>query len=266
MQADKEILEAISLDNLTWSQEEFSLSDFLDNFNLPQIVKVQEGYYGPDEDSCLGADQILFLHALKHTEKVQARDVRKRELHIPLNCSQKIEIRPSNLKEAFESVLSLAKVFTTKKIPQFVRVTQGYSNDDDTVCINPGDKLKLIKVVSGHHEEFLEVQHCNDNSGFSMKVPLSAAARFQPLTDGHEYYIKEAIALTKMPFFFQFVNPLNISDTGEAAVFNSTLGVLRAEKTYHDSTVMCTTKEGLCVQSARTFCMLAMYYCDCYIV
>lgn len=245
MEADKDILESISLENLTWSQAEFSLSDFVDKFPLPQIVKVQEGYYGPDEDSCLGADQILFLHALKHTEKVQARDVRKRELHIPLNCSQKIEIRPSNLKEAFESVADLAKVFTSKKIPQFVRVTQGYSSDDDTICINPGDKLKLIKVVSLCNVECLQVEHCNDTSGFSMKIPLDVTAQFQPLTDGHEYYIKEAVALIPMPFFFQFVNPLNISDTGESSVFNSTLGVLRAEKTYHDSSVMCTTKEGL---------------------
>lgn len=239
---DKAMLEGISLENLTWSQEEFSLSDFVDKFPLPQIVKVQEGYYGPDEDSCLGADQILFLHTLKHTEKVQARDVKKRELHIPLNCSQKVEIRPSNLKEAFESVADLAQVFRSKNIPKFVRVTQGYTSEDDRCCINPGDKLMLIKVVSENGEEYLVV---DSNDGFSLQLPLSALARFQPLTDGREYYVKEATNLTTMPFFFQFIKPLNLSDTGEATVFNSTLGVLRAEKTYHDSTVVCTTREGI---------------------
>lgn len=240
---DKTILDAISLDNLTWSQEEFTLSDFVDKFPLPQIVKVQEGYYGPDEDSCLGADQILFLHALKYTEKVQARDVRRRELHIPLNCSQKVEIRASNMK-AFESVSDLAKVFKSKKIPQFVRVTQGYSNtEDDNLCLNPGDKLKLLEVVRHQNEEYFKVE-AQDGSGFQLDIPLTANARFQPLTDGREYYIKEAVDLTRMPFFFQFIKPLNVSDTGEASVFNSALGVLRAEKTYHDSTVVCTTKEG----------------------
>ncbi|KAK3730809.1 hypothetical protein QZH41_001166 [Actinostola sp. cb2023] len=151
-------LEAISLENLTWSQEEFSLSDYVDKFPLPQIVK---GYY---------------------------------------------------------------------------------SINGDNVCVNPGDKLKLIRVVSGQSEDYLVVE-TQDGSGFPLRIPLSASAGFQPLNDGREYYLQEAINENSMPFFFQFINPRNLNATGEASVFNSALGVLRAEKTYRDSSVICTTME-----------------------
>ncbi|XP_031551523.1 uncharacterized protein LOC116288820 [Actinia tenebrosa] len=238
----QEIDETISVDNLTWSSEEFTLSDFVDKFPLPQIVKVQEGYYGPDEDSCLGADQILFLHAVKHTEKVQARDRRKRFLHIPLNCSQKIELRPSNLKDVYESVGEVAKII--HNFPKFVRVTQGfYSMDGDNVSINPGDKLKLLRIVPGEQDDYLIVEN-QDRTGFPIRIPISAQAGFQPLVDGREYYLKEATSMTPIPFFFQFIDPPQLNATGEPSVFNSTLGVLRVEKTYQDATVICTTKEG----------------------
>lgn len=238
----QEIDEAISADNLTWSSEEFTLSDFVDKFPLPQIVKVQEGYYGPDEDSCLGADQILFLHAVKHTEKVQARDRRKRHLHIPLNCSQKVELRPSNLKDVYESVSEVAKII--HNFPKFVRVTQGYySMDGDNVSLNPGDKLKLMRIVPGEQDDYLIVEN-QDRTGFPIRIPLSAQAGFQPLIDGREYYLKEATTMTPIPFFFQFIDPPQLNATGESSVFNSTLGVLRTEKTYQDATVICTTKEG----------------------
>ena len=105
---------------LEWSATSFKVSDFLTRFTLPQIVKVIEGFYGDDEDSSLGADQILSLHCIKSTDKVVGRDYRGKEVNIPLRCQNKVEVRPSNLKDVYESVEELSAAF-----PRFVRISQG---------------------------------------------------------------------------------------------------------------------------------------------
>lgn len=228
------------LDNLIWSDIEYRLFEFVDRFPLPQIVKVTEGYYGPTEDSCIGADQILTLHCLKTTEKVLSRDRKKRELNIPLNCSQKVEIRPADFRGVYETVEEISRIPA-----RFVRVTQGYYGlDEDSVCVNPGDKLEVIRVEHGlNGKEDCVLFHNEERS--PIRLSFSVSAGFQSLLDGREYYLKELVATSpKLPLYFQFVDPPCITRRSTEQVFNNSLGVLSLEKVYQDSTVICTTKEG----------------------
>lgn len=228
------------LDNLIWSDIEYTLHEFVDRFPLPQIVKVTEGYYGPTEDSCIGAEQILTLHCVKSTEKVLARDRKKRELNIPLNCSQKVEVRPADFRGIYETVEEISRIPT-----KFVRVTQGYYGlDEDSVCVNPGDKLEVIRVEHG----LTGKEHCvlfHNEERNPVRLPFSVSAGFQSLLDGREYYLKELITSSpKLPLYFQFVDPPCITRRSSEQVFNTSLGVLSLEKVYQDATVICTTKEG----------------------
>jgi hypothetical protein len=110
----------LEFNKLEWSTTSFKVSDFLRKFTLPQVVKVIEGFYGDDEDSSLGADQILSLHCIKSTDKLVGRDYRGKEVNIPLHCQNKVEVRPSNLKDVYESVEELCVAF-----PRYVRISQG---------------------------------------------------------------------------------------------------------------------------------------------
>ena len=222
--------------NLIWSKVEHKLGDFVSKFPLPQIVRVEEGYYGPSEDSCLGSEQILTLHAVRSTEKVRAKDHRNRDLHIPLNCSQRVELRPQNLKELYEHVSELSSVF-----PRFVRVVQGYYNlENEDQCISPGDKLELKKIKRGDVEDYLEFEN---QERIKVRLPMSVSAGFQPLVDGREYYLKELASSMKMPVLFQFVDS-QMDIRGVSNVFSSTLGVLKFLEVYRDETIICTTKES----------------------
>ena len=228
------------LDNLIWSDFDYRLFEFVDRFPLPQIVKVTEGYYGPTEDSCIGAEQILTLHCVKTTDKVLARDRKKRELNIPLNCSQKVELRPPDFRGIYETVEETSRIPT-----KFVRVTQGYYGlDEDSVCVNPGDKLEVIRVEYGiGGKEDCILFHNEERT--PIRLPFSVSAGFQALLDGREYYLKELIDKSpKLPLYFQFTNPPSITQRSSEHVFNTSLGVLSLEKVYQDSTVICTTKEG----------------------
>ena len=227
------------LDNLIWSDIEYRLSDFVDRFPLPQIVKVQEGYYGPTEDSCIGAEQVMTLHCFKTTEKVLARDRKKRELHIPLNCSQKVELRPPDFRGIYETVEEVSRIPT-----KFVRVTQGYYLEEEAVSVNPGDKLEVIRVELGigGKEDCVLFRTEERNP---IRLPFSVSAGFQSLLDGREYYLKElSTSSLKLPIYFQFTDPPSITRRSSENVFNTSLGVLSFEKVYQDTTVICSTKEG----------------------
>ena len=227
------------LDNLIWSDIEYRLFEFVDRFPLPQIVKVQEGYYGPTEDSCIGAEQVMTLHCIKTTEKVLARDRKKRELHIPLNCSQKVELRPADFRGIYETVEEVSRIPT-----KFVRVTQGYYLEEEAVSVNPGDKLEVIRVEHGigGKEDCVLFRTEERNP---IRLPFSVSAGFQSLLDGREYYLKElATSSLKLPVYFQFTDPPSITRRSSENVFNTSLGVLAFEKVYQDSTVICSTKEG----------------------
>lgn len=227
------------LENLIWSDIEYNLCEFVDRFPLPQIVKVQEGYYGPTEDSCIGAEQILTLHCVKTTEKVLARDRKKRELHIPLNCSQKVELRPAEFRGIYETVEEISRIPA-----RFVRVTQGYYLEEEAVSLNPGDKLEVIRVEQGLGGKEDGVVFLTEERN-PIRLPFNVSAGFQSLLDGREYYLKELMMSSfKLPVYFQFTEPPSITRRSSEGVFNTSLGVLSFEKVYQDSTVICTTKEG----------------------
>ena len=225
------------LDNIVWSEVEYRLGEFVDHFTLPQLVKVQKDINRPNgKDSCIGAEQILTLHAFTTREKVLTRNRKNKEIHVPLNCCQRIELRPKDFRGVCETVEYLSDF-------KFVRVTQGYFNLDDpdeNCSINPGDKLQVIGVEIGTEGE----EGCilfRNQIGFPIRLPFSLKAGFQPLTDGREYYLSE-VSKMELPVFFQFIDPPDpIGSIRAENLFNSSLGVLKLEKTYHDSTVICTT-------------------------
>lgn len=236
----------VELNKLEWSTTSFRVGVFLTRFPLPQVVKVIEGFYGDDEESSLGADQVLTLHVLKSTDKIVGRDYRGKEVNIPLNCSSKVEVRPSNLKDVYESVEELCSAF-----PNHVRVSQGYySAAKDEEILNVGDKLRLKSVEKS--KKFGERLVCVNQNGQTIELPRDCVAGFQPLADGKEYYLAEVAAQFALPLYVQFVDPPVVGDKQSGSqenegVFNSALGSIYLEKRYSENMVIASTtsKDGL---------------------
>ena len=230
----------IELNKLEWSSTSFKVGVFLTRFPLPQVVKVIEGFYGEDEESSLGADQVLTLHVMKSTDKLVGRDYRGKEVNIPLNCSSKVEVRPSNLKDVYESVEELCSVF-----PNHVRVSQGYySAEKDEEILNVGDKLRLKSVDKS--KKFGERLVCVNQNGQTIELPRDCVAGFQPLADGKEYYLAEVASRFTLPLYVQFVDPPAVggkqSGCGQnEVVFNSALGSIYLEKRYSEKIVIAST-------------------------
>ena len=81
---------------------------------------------------------------------------------------------------------------------------QGYrSQSSNEVQLNVGDKLQL----KGSHKskKIKEKLICMDQYGREIELPNGYMAGFQPLADGKEYYLSEALKKFKMPLKVQFV-------------------------------------------------------------
>lgn len=109
--------------SIKWSQKSLPLWKFVQEYTLPQIVQIVDGYYSQEEDSSLSSGQILKIHCMKMVEKVSGCDQDGGDIHVPLNTPQKVIQRPEKYDHIYETVNDLANA---KPVPKFVEVVRGY--------------------------------------------------------------------------------------------------------------------------------------------
>ncbi|KAJ7360454.1 hypothetical protein OS493_015555 [Desmophyllum pertusum] len=90
--------------DIVWSAKSCTLKTFVDNFTLPQLVKVEDGFYSEDDAKTLSAEQILTLHVTKRTDKVLVKAAEGTQYFIPLACPSKVEILPRICDDRYYSV------------------------------------------------------------------------------------------------------------------------------------------------------------------
>ena len=128
-------------DSLDWSEEEYPSSDFVDKFTLPQLVRVEQGFYSGEEDTALGWGQVLTIHVVKEANTVVAKNAQQRKVYTPKTCRQKVKVLMLGARNNYyETVAELSKA-----LPQFSRVTVIPRNQ--TLNLQVGDKLALKRVI-----------------------------------------------------------------------------------------------------------------------
>ena len=111
------------LSSLQWSDKSLTLSKFIQKYTLPQIVRIEDGHYSQEEDSSLSSGQLLKIHCLKTVKKLSGIDQYGDEVHVPLNTTERIVLRPENYDHTYDTVNDLAHA---KPLPKYVEVTRGY--------------------------------------------------------------------------------------------------------------------------------------------
>ena len=53
-------------------QSQYSLAEFVENFQLPQVVCVETGYFIGDEETSLSSGRVIQLHSGKREKKMFA--------------------------------------------------------------------------------------------------------------------------------------------------------------------------------------------------
>ncbi|KAL9974839.1 hypothetical protein ACROYT_G011932 [Oculina patagonica] len=87
-------MEGFKTETIGWSDQSCTLKTFVARYNLPQLVKVEDGFYSEDDGETLSADDILMLHSIKRTQNLLVEDAEHKEYLLPLNSPCKVEILP----------------------------------------------------------------------------------------------------------------------------------------------------------------------------
>ncbi|XP_057313938.1 uncharacterized protein LOC130655222 [Hydractinia symbiolongicarpus] len=225
------------LKNIKWSTESVQLKYFIKKYDLPQIVQVEEGYYGLNNDDTFSSGQELKLHSVTREKKVLCYDDNNTPYHIPLSNQETIEIVTDNI--VFSTVAELAAAVP---LPKHVRMKNGYFfNDNDgsrAIAIDEGDILQVMshnKIIS---EEELESQSINfkTSSGETVNLPFSATVDIEIYFEKKKYTLSELF-------------PEDVTDIEPSISFKFTrlpgfeLGVLRCKQIYSDDLVIASSTQ-----------------------
>ncbi|KAK3744444.1 hypothetical protein QZH41_003174 [Actinostola sp. cb2023] len=156
--------------NIVWSGQEFKLSDFVEIYPPPQIVKVEEGYLDEtaDEERTVSSSQLLTLHAIEDFTTVRATDSNNLPISLPTTSSAKVEIvcEPSH----YENVEQLVR-----DLPQFVSLEESHHwlDLDENDILEIKDKVKSCRNI--------HLRCLNLTKHRSVEFPLVYAARFKVL-------------------------------------------------------------------------------------
>ena len=221
------------MNNLSpWSKDTYTLNDFIKNFNLPQLVKVKDAYYGNDEITSLSVGQVMTLHVTQKYDTIVAKDTRNRTVYIRKTCNKKVEVVKKKVWNC-KLVAELSKIF-----PQAARVVS-IPETDQVTEINVGDKL--IPKRTSKKKRFLE---CENQNGERVRLPMNLQANFVLLSDVNEYCIHTILEKFALPVKIQFLNSNAAEKCSKtSSVFNSSLGVLNLQSVLKEETVICSTKE-----------------------
>lgn len=190
------------------SDTSYSLKDFLDKFTLPQLVKVQDGYYDDFQRTTIGADTVYKLLTIESVETLLFEDAEGEESRIPLGYPCAVE---RVAEERFQQKLRLRDLAHDSSAIKFVRVIETDPNFE--TVIKNGDKLKIEKKKS--RENFVAFKKVSDKAKPLLKVPASCQAKFQALWDGEELPLAKFVKKNKLPVYVSFIDTITNEHTAE---------------------------------------------------
>ena len=175
----------------------YSLTEFLDTFNLPQLVRVYEGHFDHVEHNTVCANDIYNLQAVNRVETVLLENFSGVETRIPLDNQCSVERVPDEFVGRLLTIEDLTKIHSLVK---FVRVIE---TDLNFQClIRQGEKLKVKKDNSrGNFVAFRKT----GNEKTVLKLPTNCEAKFQVLSDGEELPLNKFVKKVKLPVHVRFL-------------------------------------------------------------
>ena len=192
-------IKMVNLDSLVWSDDEYEISEFLEEFHLPQIVQVQEGVYESTNEKTMPAGQILKLHTFQHTEKAIGETSKGDEIRIPLSCPQKLVVLPDNCDGT-----------ECESVEELYQLSPKYARAIDTLQrphIAGGAIFELKAKTLLSSKWYLELKNMAKPHN-RVQIPFSMSARFQPLEDYKTFFLVEAINQFSFPFRVKFIDTM----------------------------------------------------------
>ena len=226
-------------ENIVWSEQSCTLKTFIDNYSLPQLVRVEDGFYSAKDAETLSKDDILTLHFTKQTDKLLVEAADHKRYFVPLNCPCKIEILPWISDDRYYSVEDVVDAWTSDDF-KFIRVVH---NGPPHLRIRAGDILKLSKTVEEKRVKFLECEF-HDKTRDLVRLPLDFKAAFEPLANAKPCHLQE-VAGKKLPVRVKFTSgDTTIQSANDVDVDLASLGSVLVKEFREERTVIATTRHS----------------------
>jgi hypothetical protein len=179
------------LDALTWSEDSYTLSEFVTEFPLPQVVKVVRGHDGGADSSTLGYGEVLTIHALRETRVLAAQDQNGNAISVGLDFPDEFQILPQVKDCSVNScgVMDLVSIYQTVKYLEVIQAHYGTGDNIDTVDV--GEILEILDIHKPNKPDKCKVHVLDLHSNQKSILTSSCSARFRPLLDWRKYKAPE---------------------------------------------------------------------------
>ena len=194
-----------------WSKTHKNLSNFLKDYQLPQIVRVVDGFCGKNENTTISSEQILALHEIHSVRKLLGTDSSDTKVTIALSCPTQVLVCPSKCKYKSCSVENFKSIFP--KV-QYVRVKScgpRSKNANNESTFKVGDIIQIQNIDRKKKSVLCQ----NTDTKGDMTLSYNSPAIFTPLLDCQKYTLSEVVTNYGLPSRVCFVS------TGSQADQNS---------------------------------------------
>ena len=174
-----------------WSKTRKNLSELLKEYQLPQIVRVVDGFCGKNEETSINNEQILAFHKICSVRKLLGTDSSGKQVIIPLTCPTQVLVCPSKCKYTPCKVEDFKSIFP--KV-QYVRVKScgpQSRNASDILqrSLKVGDILQIQKIDK--KKKSVVCQNTDTKGGVTLSY--TSPAIFTPLLDSRKYTLSEVV-------------------------------------------------------------------------
>jgi hypothetical protein len=231
--------------SLVWSNQEFSLADFVKRYELPQVVLVLGGYCGDTERTTFGRNQVLTLHTLRTTSKIVCQVPHSNAVVVPTSCPLKAEVIPMDCRDTKVTANQLSTIYQKIKYVRVMEVGSTWNNNSiDTLKIN--DILQIKKIDSKN-----SVIRCkNLTTAQGVSIYIESTAVFVPLLDSNTYNLAEIQKKFGLPAKVRFSDKMaeiqmrsvpEKRQPSTSSIYLSDLGQMTAIEETQESDVIVTT-------------------------
>ena len=228
-------------DSLTWSEQSFSLNEFVDEYPLPQVVRVVRGHDGGEDSATLGYGEVLTLHALRETQMLASEDKRGRPVAIRLDCPYKVQVLPQASDGKYKrcGVEDLLLLYPKVKFLQVIGAH--YGTADNLESMNIGDLVEIVSIEK--RQKRVKVR--NPEMSEHIILSLDCSAEFRPLLDWKSYSVKDLKNHFSFPTRVRFI-------VGNESSNDETLGLISKVS---DFNVLREFREVLVITTTTSSCV-----------
>ena len=228
--------------SLVWSNRDFSLAEFVERYELPQVVLVNIGYCGDDDRTTFGKNQILTLHILLTTSKITCQVAHGNAVLVPTSCPLLAEVIPMDCRETPVTGFQLS---TTYHKVKYVRVMElGLTWDNNNLgTININDILQIKKISKSD-----SIIRCkNLTADKDVSISIDSGAVFVPLVDSNTYTLAEIQKKFGLPARVRFLSKAaerklrSVPGRRHHSVYLSDLDQITAIEEIQESDIVVTT-------------------------